>query len=175
MNDWWVDVPAERAMPAARRAAERAQLEALATRPARSRSRGPILLAAGGLALASATGAAFAVFGSDQATNRLEVRCHTTVEVARGVDFAGVGFEMRDAVEQGAGISGVSIDRAITECADLWRQGVLRPGAPNAMPLTNEVEEVPPLTACLTEDGIAAVFPTELDVCASLGLRGLKQ
>lgn len=51
----------------------------------------------------------------------------------------------------------------------------LREGAPNAQGPTGRVEKVPPLTACLTEDGVAAVFPTALDLCASLGLRRLDQ
>lgn len=175
MKDWWVDVPAPRALPAARRVAERAQLVALVGAPVRSRVGRPLVLAAGGLALASATGAAFAFFGPGVASDRSQVQCHTTVEAARGVDFAGTGVELRSPIELGAGTRAESVREAVGTCAELWRQGVLQLGEPGAQGPTGRVEEVPPLTACLTEDGVAAVFPTNRDVCESLGLRGLDQ
>jgi hypothetical protein len=170
MTDWWAEVPAARELPSARRVAERSQLVAVAARPARSFATRPLALAAGGLALASVTGAAVAILGADEATNRREVRCHTTVEVARGVDFAGTGVELREPLQLGAGQRAEAIREAVGLCADLWRQGVLRLGEPNALGPTGQVEEVPPLTPCLTEDGVAAVFPTNRDVCTSLGM-----
>lgn len=173
MTEWWADVPAARALPVARRIAERAQLVALVAGPVRSTIWRPLALAAGGVALATATGAAFAFFGTEEATDRSVVQCHTTVEAARGVDFDGAGVELRGPVEQGDGERAVPIQDAVDRCADLWKQGVLRLGAPNAQLPTGQVEEVPPLTACLTEHGVASVFPTDLDVCASLGLRRL--
>jgi len=172
MTEWWADVPAARPLPATRRGVERAQLVALVRRPVRSPAGRPLVLAAGGLALAAVTGAAFEYFGSDEVTDRSEVQCHTTVEVARGAEYAGAGVQLRAPVEVGAGEPSVSIQDAVSACADLWEQGVLRPGQ-NAQDPTGQVEAVPPLTACLTEHGVAAVFPTDQDVCASLGLRGL--
>jgi hypothetical protein len=173
MNDWWVDVPEARVLPAARREAERAQLVALAAQPVGSRTSRPLVLAAGGFALVAATGAGFAIFGSGQASDRSHVECHTTVEAARGVAFAGTDVALVSPIELGSGRA--LIADAVGKCAELWQQGVLQPGAPNAQGPTGHIEQVPPLTACLTEDGVAAVFPTAREICEGLGLQRLGQ
>jgi hypothetical protein len=103
------------------------------------------------------------------------VQCHTTVEVARGVDFAGAGVHLRQPLEFDGRGRAAAIQSAVGKCAELWEQGILQLGAPNAHGPTGRLEKVPPLTACLTQEGVAAVFPTERDVCSSLGLRGLDQ
>jgi hypothetical protein len=174
MTDWWVEVPEAPPMSVARRVAERDQLVALVARPDGS-ARRPLVLAAAGIAIASVTAAGLAFFGNDEATDRRQVQCHTTVEVARGVDFAGAGVELRRPLELGAGDRAEQIRQAVGRCAELWELGILRLGAPNAQPPTGRTEEVPPLTACLTRDGVAAVFPTSQDVCASLGLQRLAE
>lgn len=175
MGDWRVEVPPARSLPPARRAAELELIHSLATAPEPSSSNRSLALLAGGVALATATGAAFGLLGSGAASDRSEVRCHTTVEAARGVGFAGAGVVLLAPLEVAPDQEFVAIRSAVGLCGELWEQGVLRPGAQQAMEPTGRIEPVPPLTACLTPDGVAAVFPTDLDVCASLGLRGLEE
>ncbi len=58
---------------------------------------------------------------------------------------------------------GLPIDAESTpveQCAALWRNGTLASGA------------APPLTACVTTDGITAVIPGDDESCTSLGLAG---
>ena len=58
---------------------------------------------------------------------------------------------------------GLPIDAESTpveQCATLWRDGTLASG------------DAPPLTACVTSDGITAVIPGDDESCSSLGLAG---
>lgn len=58
---------------------------------------------------------------------------------------------------------GLPIDAESTpveQCAALWRNGTLASG------------DAPPLTACVTSDGITAVIPGDDESCTSLGLAG---
>jgi len=58
---------------------------------------------------------------------------------------------------------GLPIDAESTpveQCATLWRDGTLASG------------DAPPLTACVTTDGITAVIPGDDKTCSTLGLAG---
>jgi len=104
------------------------------------------------------------------ATDRSLARCHTTVDLGRGDDFAGTSVSVADA----EGI--VTIKRAVEACAGLWEQGVLVQGAQTAgQPNPQLKAEAPALVGCVDPDGVAAVFPGGQGLCASLGLPGLTE
>ncbi|MDQ3897133.1 MAG: hypothetical protein M3326_07800, partial [Actinomycetota bacterium] len=67
-------------------------------------------------------------------------------------------YETAD-VEARAEVVGVGRDGPVAACADLWRRGVLGSGG-----------DVPPLTECVLDTGVAGVFPASPggDVCTRL-------
>ena len=69
-------------------------------------------------------------------------------------------FERADP-EARAEVTGVDERGPVAACADLWQRGVFGAG-----------REVPPLTVCLLDSGVAGVFPSTpgVDVCAVLNL-----
>lgn len=184
MTDWWVDVPAPRPMPAARRAAERSMIATLDATTAPSlrtrlagwtgsggpgRSRRPLVLGVGALVAVAATGAGVVLFTQDDVTDLSVVRCHTTLEAGDGADIAGTSTLL---AYEFVG-DDPSIRDAVAACARLWRAGVLRLGEPEAQPpVMSDEQPVPELTLCVTAEGMAAVFPGDQLDCASLGLPG---
>jgi hypothetical protein len=166
------NLPAERPLPHAderRLLLERRITGAL---PAGSRRRFPVrtVVAATGASVLLVGGTAAASFVAFSAPSQPPVdgtRCYTVASLAGGDDFAGT------TVARATAADGTRAEAAAVElCADLWRQGFLRAGAPGPLDPTGVATDlpVPPLTACTLDNGIAAVFPGDEHLCTSLGL-----
>lgn len=169
------DVPDERDIPAARAAADKAMLSAIAAQPAHPARKAAIVGGTVVIAGALAAGGVLAS-GSGEPSNRGLVQCHTTLVAGEGDEFDGTTVARAQGARTGDPGSGpVSIDDAIAACADLYRQGVLTVGSTNAQgPDPASAGRVPPLVGCVTRDGVAAVFPSDSGaLCSSLGMRSL--
>lgn len=142
-----------------------------ASRPATRAPRRLVPILVGALAAGGAVAGASLVHQMvAPATDRSLARCHTTPEVGRGNSFPGTSVSVAD--QNGI----VTIDRAVDACADLWRQELLTLGSAKvAEPNPNGDAPVPALVGCVDPDGIAAVFPGNPGLCASLGLPDLTQ
>lgn len=153
-------------MPETRRDAMRRQLTTMVTN--RPRSRRPLYLTGGAVAVAIATSAGAYAYTSQSApvTHKGEARCYTVASLNGGNDFTTVGQLV-------PGTPGpAAINNAISVCSDLWRQGFLQPGAKGIaqQPDTSVSHRVPQLTACVLSDGTAAVFPGPPSTCQALSL-----
>lgn len=169
------DPPPTRPLPAWRRDTMRRQLETLVREhPGRRAWRKPTVLAgAAAVVIGTSTGAIAYVQQSQPVTNKGEARCYTVASLAGGDNFQGTTIAA--AATPG---SKAQVNRAVSVCAALWRQGFLLPGAAGIArsPDTTERHRVPPLIACVMPDGTAAVFPGDSRTCAKLGLpRATKQ
>lgn len=169
-------IPSPRSMPAARRQEVRQLLETAVASPtdvasSRWRSRSFAIGAGAALALAGGTAAAAYVTFAP-ATDKSAVRCYTDMTLGNGSDFHGTTV----AVAGPDGTGPASIDDALAACTRVWRDGVITMGATNAQGPAREgsVYPVPPLSACVAEDGVAIVFPGE-GVCARLGVPQLQK
>jgi hypothetical protein len=134
-------------------------------------SRGVVLGVAGALVASGGAAAAYVTFA--QANDRSVVRCFTvpdpgSEETFSGTDVALVGSPTDDAA---------LIDDALGLCRQLWSDGVIRPGSPNAVGPEPGVSSypVPDLTACVLDSGIAGVFPAGVEICDRFGLPRLQQ
>lgn len=168
-------LPRPREFPESRRAGTRALLEAAAgktLRPRRRRwlTRGTVVALAAALLTTGGVATAYVAYRSaDQLT---DIRCYTKVTAEQGDNFPGTTVTTR-----GEGSRGRTADAdPIKACGDLWRQGVLRPGARTAAGPDERAHKVPRLRACVLDDGAAAVYPSENpDTCKELGLPRLKR
>jgi uncharacterized membrane protein len=153
-------------MHEARRDAIRRQLTTMAA--TRRRSRRPLFLVSGAVAVAIATSAgAYAYLPhSAPVTDKGQARCYTEASLSGGNDFTTVGQLVPGKPGPAA------IDSAVSLCADLWRQGFLGLGATSMAPRpdTSVRHQVPQLTACVLPDGTAAVFPGPPSTCQALSL-----
>lgn len=113
--------------------------------------------------LGSGAGFAYSQISSAPVTDHTQARCYTTTAAGvNGDDFPGTTVAVAD---------GSSVSDALTACADLWRQGVLRAGGSNAQaPDPDGTFPVPQLTACVLDNGQAAIVPGTAGTCHSLGL-----
>lgn len=164
-------VPPAREYTGARRAAAQQMLTrmvASSLTPAAHRRRTVAWVAGVAIAGGAVVGAAVAKSAFAPAADRSLARCHSTTDLGRGDDFAGTSVAAADA----HGI--VTIDHAVQSCAGLWREGILKEGANQiGEPSATGVARVPPLVGCVDSDGVAAVFPGDDGLCASLGLPSL--
>ena len=154
--------------PASRREPARCQLEQVVADPAaRSRRpRRPVLVASGVAATVVATGAcAFAIAGYQPVTSKYVARCYTvaSLSTSRYTTIAQAGP---------VGAPQPQIGNALSVCADLFRQGLLKAGGPGLNPYADvKIDHtVPRLVECTMSDGTAAVFPGGAGTCAILGL-----
>lgn len=154
---------------------QRHQLSALFQLPPprrRRRGRRVLALTAGAVVAAGALGigtaAALGAF-STPPTDRSMVHCFATTDLHDpGNHIDGV-----IAVPPGAEVTvGDAAASALEICADDWRQGRLIPNDPTIKPPQPEVQDrpVPPLAACVLDNGQVAVFPGPPSTCAELGL-----
>lgn len=146
------------------------EVAASSARPRRSRRRMVAAMAGVGLAGAAVAGVAVARTVLAPAADPSLVRCHSTMQVGRGDDFAGTS--LASAVPGGGP---VPMDHAVEACRDLWQQGLLRRGSDRVgSPGAGGSRTVPPLVGCVDTDGVAAVFPGDPGLCPTLGLRSLR-
>lgn len=167
--------PPTRPFPPERRDDTRRMLEDAARATLRRRRRrwlGRTTVAVAAAALLATGGVATAYVGYRAAHHTSDVRCYTKVVRDKGDDFPGTTVTTR-----GAGSDGRTAPAdPVRACADLWRQGVLRPGADTAGAVDGGTHRVPPLQACVLDDGTAAVYPAaDGRTCAGLGLPRLRR
>jgi hypothetical protein len=159
-------LPPSRSLPSNRRYAARRQLEeTVGRRRVAPRRRRLILIVVIAVLLSSAA-AGIAFLRSAPVTDKRTARCYTQASLGSGETFSGTTI--------GApGIPGstAQVMSAITVCSDLWRQGFLVPGANGIQrPKPDTSNRVPPLIACTLRDGLAGIFPGDVNTCATLGL-----
>jgi hypothetical protein len=132
-------------LPSADSLSARKLFEQITTSSPSSLGRRRVLLAVAILAIAAVAATTWAALTRD--VSAVTVTCYATTSLDG--NRVGVVSENVPSVEA---------------CIDPWADG----------PLTNpdvSPGEVPPLSACVTDDGVLAVFPTDdLTVCADLGL-----
>ena len=119
----------------------------------------------------SGGGVAYAHFTNSTApTYRGEARCYTIANLKGGANFYGLTV----AASGNPNVPAV-VTNALKTCAVDWHDGFLQQGK---RPLRNQLPPaqrvVPPLVACVLNDGIAAVFPGDSATCARLGLSNEK-
>lgn len=152
-------------LPPRRRKAARLQLEQVVAQSARSGSRvKPTVIAAGIAVIMLSTGAAaIAVAVYQPVTNKSLARCYTVADIS--------GFHTTLAEPSQPGQSGVVRDPR-SDCAALFRQGLLRLGSARMHPNANRGVRhyVPRLIVCTMRDGSAAVIPGRDVTCAQLDL-----
>lgn len=170
-----IQPPPTRPFPPGRRDQTRRVLEDAARATLRRRRRrwlSRTTIAAGAAALLTTGGVATAYVGYRAAHETSDVRCYTKVVRDSGEDFPGTTVTTR-----GTGSNGRTAPAdPVRACADLWRQGVLRPGARTAGDVDGGTHRVPPLQACVLDNGIAAVYPAaDPRTCAGLGLPRLRR
>jgi hypothetical protein len=171
------NLPAERPLPHADERRLLLERQVTGASPAGSRRRFPVrmVVAATGVSVLLVGGTAAASFVAFRAPSQPPVdgtRCYTVASLEGGDDFAGTTVARATAADS------TRTDAAAVElCADLWRQGFLRAGAPGLLDPTGGATDlpVPPLTACTLDNGIAAVFPGDEHLCTSLGLPRLAE
>jgi hypothetical protein len=170
-------LPPARRFPPERRDAHRARLEEILQESRRSRRwRGrTFMIGITSAALLGGGAAAARVLRAPAgATDKSRLRCYTVVDVGRGKNF--VGAETAFARTSPAGSPELPAGiRAVDMCASLWSQGFLTPGANAHDPDESVVHPVPPLTACLLPNGVAAVFPAPKGTCEQLDLAELAE
>jgi hypothetical protein len=164
------DPPPALPLPEGRRAVMRRQLTTMVAR--RHRSRRPVFVVSGAVAVALGTSAGVYAYASHSApvTDRGEARCYTEASLTGGNDFTTVAQLV-------PGKPGpASIANAISVCSGLWRQGFLVPGAHGLAlhPDTSVSHRIPQLTACVLPSGAAAVFPGPPSTCQALSLPSAK-
>lgn len=97
---------------------------------------------------------------------RGEARCYTVASLKGGANFYGLTV----AASGNPKVTAV-VTNALATCEVDWRDGFLELGK---RPLRNQLppdqRTVPPLVACVLNDGIAAVFPGTSATCSRLGL-----
>ncbi len=157
-----------RTLPARRRQAARAQLEAVITGSGRRRLSRPAPLAAivtGAVLIGSGT-AAIAYQQFKPVTNTSQARCYTVASLA------GDHYTTIAAATPVGSKSPARVRDALPVCADLWRQGFLKLGAPGIGRPQDTLAHhpVPRLVECTMPDGTAAVFPGGAGTCEKLGL-----
>ncbi|CCH77550.1 hypothetical protein BN12_200046 [Nostocoides japonicum T1-X7] len=164
-----LDLPPTRSFAGPRaEAIEHLLYEVVASRARPRRSRRRMVAAIAGVGLAGA-GVAVARTVLAPAADDSLVRCHSTVQVGRGDDFAGTS--VASAVPGGGP---VPMDHAVEACRDLWQQGLRRGSDRVGSPGAGGSRTVPPLVGCVDTDGVAAVFPGDPGLCPTLGLRSLR-
>ena len=119
------------------------------------------------IAAMSGGGVAYAHFAnSTEPTYRGEARCYTIASLKGGANFYGLTV----AASGNPNVPAV-VANALATCEADWREGFLEQGK---RPLRNQLPPdqrvVPPLVACVLNDGVAAVFPGNSATCARLGL-----
>lgn len=170
-----IQPPPARPFPPQRRDETRQLLEDAARATLRRRRRrwlSRTTIAVGAAALLTTGGVATAYVGYQNAHQTTDVRCYTKVVRDEGEGFPGTTVTTR-----GTGSNGRTAPAdPVRACADLWRQGVLRPGARTAGDVDGRTHRVPPLQACVLDDGTAAVYPAADErTCAGLGLPRLRR
>jgi hypothetical protein len=151
-------------LPDRRRKAARLQLEQIVARSAKPGRRvKPAVIAAGTAAIVLATGAAgIAAAVYQPVTNKTDARCFTVADTS--------GFSTTITSPGKPGTKG-AVPEAQQECASLYRQGYLTPGAQRINPRPGKgAHHVPSLVTCTWQDGTAAVFPGPKGTCVKLGL-----
>lgn len=128
------------------------------------------LMLSGGVAVAS-------FVTSKPASVVNEVRCYTEADTA--------GFYSSAVLATTHGALGDAAEDAVGNCAELWRIGLLSLGPADAQkpPVPHDPKQaaepaehiVPSLTACVLDEGVAAVFPGSAGTCERLGLPQLQQ
>lgn len=158
-------------LPPARKAADLAMLDHLATAPAaqrHSRRRGAaaavgaLVLIGGGAATAAAVQHYTATSASDTHTGR----CYTTASKNFGDDFPGVS--VGNAYRPGDSPRAIS-QTLVEDCSVLWQHGELRLGQPDGNYSENTDLPVPALSVCVLPNGQSAAFPGT-NVCNHIGL-----
>lgn len=133
--------------------------------PPRQR-RGRALIAAAALGLAVT-----AVGGTAAAWSRFGQPADPTSAVCSPVDHLLPGYATSGSfVGTVAPVGGKApaVD-AVQACAALWRAGIVH--APDSPPQPVMSNAAPHLTACVTEDRVLVVFPSDAGVCNRLGLQ----
>jgi hypothetical protein len=167
------DVPAERALPAGRRDADRALLARVMVERRTIRSlprRRPLIVAGGVVALLAVGGAAaaYTLLPPKAASVQDSGRCYGKLSTDFGDGFPGTTIGV--ASRPGQAAQDVP-PQVLDACAAVWRAGFFTADgsqAPDPDPATTHA--VPPLVACVLPSGQAAVFPGKADTCAVLGL-----
>ncbi|MEV4625922.1 hypothetical protein AB0J90_06495 [Micromonospora sp. NPDC049523] len=181
-----VDLPPQRPLPPARARARQALLEQYASTPVRMPRRRRIarylaVTAAGSTLLFGGAAAAYVAYRPASVPVEDQTRCYTVASLDGGdSDFHGTTVG-----RAWSGDGQRSAAAAVELCAALWQQGVLEAGAKGVRPPEGGAKEVgpsagvvptvpvPPLQACVLDNGIAAVFPGDTGTCARLGLAKL--
>lgn len=165
-------VPPARDLPPERKAALRDFLVAEVARPRPwwRRSRWLALSSViGGTTVVLAGGAAAAYVAIKPATDQYSVVCYSA---ARLDDVAQVRVAAaREDSADGQPHPPVRISEPLAECAELWRVGMLRPGAEQKASVDPKAaHDVPSLVACTLDDDTAGIFPGGAETCERLGL-----
>lgn len=160
------DLPAPRRFPEHRRVAHRRLLEdAVRRAPHCRRWTAPVTLASGAVIVLT-TGAAAAYVALAPATDHSRVRCYSEASLGGGGSYKGTDAGTPESSTAGKITAVAPLDL----CSALWRAGVVLPGHTHAETPVSQPQPIPPLVACTLKDGVAAVFPGDVQTCAKLGL-----
>jgi hypothetical protein len=162
------------ALPSQRAAAVRALLEDVVAERPQPGWRRRFMPTATGAAVALLLAACAGVVAGDHATapvrpvtNTTRARCYTSASLAPAGGYGFMGTIVTLSNRNGRP---VQVTDALSVCAVLWRQGLLRRGIAGLGPRIGSHHPVPPLVVCVMPDGVAAVFPGRAHTCADLGL-----
>ncbi|WP_042377679.1 hypothetical protein [Streptacidiphilus melanogenes] len=125
---------------------------------------GTLLALTGGAAIAATT-----MLGKAPASQHNLVRCYSAASLSANYS------DTSAATTPGVAPTDISasVAAAVNACAGLWQAGVVQPGRVGA-PSGQPDGSVPPLTACVLDDGEAAVLPGKsAQLCQDLGLARL--
>lgn len=119
------------------------------------------------VAALSGGGVAYAHFAKNvEPSYRGEARCYTVASLKGGANFYGLTV----AASGNPKVAAVVVN-ALATCEVDWREGFLGLGKrPLRSQLPPDQRTVPPLVACVLNDGVAAVFPGTNATCSRLGL-----
>lgn len=171
-----VEIPAHRPLPPARVTARRDRVERYVAGapqpgpPGLPRKRLIVAAAAGVVLLSGA--ATYVSVRPATVPVQDQTRCYTKASLKGGDrNFFGT------TVGQARGVAGErSSVTAVDACAVLWRQGVIRLNTKGVRdPDQASDHPVPPLVACVLDDGIAAVLPGTDETCRELGISQLAE
>jgi hypothetical protein len=173
-----LNLPDERTMPQPRVLARQQRIVQYATGPARRRwatrsvARYATVAAGASALLIGGTAVAYVAFKPATIPVADGTRCYTKASMEGG-DRNFFGTTVAQASSAGGSRNAAS---AVEVCSDLWRQGLLQLGSKKiGGPDTGQTHPVPPLVACTLDNGMAAVFPGDVQTCARLGLPRLAE
>lgn len=164
-----LDVPASRAFPAANRFAVKSMLMDEVRASRRRRWQRP-LVAGLATAVAGTAIAAGSYIAFRQPTDLRYAQCYSSVtaDTDYRTTLGITGGQRADAQTPAP----VEVTNALSSCANLWAQGILRKGvAVSAAPTPDPgTATVPPLVPCTLPDSTVGVYPGDESTCRTLGL-----